>query len=348
MPYNTSMKTTSKSNQQPVAPTLLIAPFRGITIKAYRNALAKHMGHFKEAYAPFISGLGEQKTSTGKLSDILPYESNLSPTVPQIIGNNAREIIAFARALEDAGFDHLNWNLGCPFARIANKKRGCGMLPYPEEIDHILQEVFTTINIGLSIKMRLGYRNESEIRHVMPVLNKFPLKHIVLHPRTGIQVYKGHANPAAFVEASRLSSHELIYNGDIYNRHQFIQLQHMMPQIRSWMLGRGVLINPFLPSEIMGVSFSELEKKDRLIAFHNELWSFYADKASHEKRSLGMMKAIWHYMAGIFSNARDVFLKIRRATNEHAYYEAIAYAIDQPLANDRELEAYFRQLTTKL
>ena len=69
--------------------------------------------------------------------------------------------------------------------------------------------------------------------------------------------------------------------------------------------------------------------------------------SGQEKRSLGMLKAIWYYMAGVFSNGSDVFKRIKRAKTRHTYTESIAFALEQAFASDQELESYFKKLSTK-
>ncbi|MBK9356299.1 MAG: tRNA-dihydrouridine synthase [Bacteroidales bacterium] len=48
--------------------------------------------------------------------------------VPQVLSKSAGEIIWLAQVCEQLGFKELNWNLGCPYPQVANKKRGSGIL----------------------------------------------------------------------------------------------------------------------------------------------------------------------------------------------------------------------------
>jgi tRNA-dihydrouridine synthase B len=326
-------------------PELLMAPFRGITHKSWRNAFARHIGGFDEMFAPFISGAGATKIHPDKLADVMPLNDNLAPTVPQIIGINADEIILLGNTLADLGFEELNWNLGCPFARIANKKRGCGLLPYPDVLNQILEKIFSSIQIKLSIKTRLGYHHADEIQSVIPILNQYPISRVILHPRTGKQGYRGQADPEGYGRVSQLTKHPIIYNGDIYNLSQLRQLQMRFPGQKSWMVGRGALINPFIAKEIKGHTMTDEEKRKQMTAFHFELWHMAWKSQLHESRTLGAMKAIWHYMAGTFANGGEVFTRIKRAKKRETYIDAVDYALQQDFAGETDLEKYFFQLT---
>ncbi len=342
---NHSKQMTANSKNNSDAPVMLMAPFRGITHWAWRNAFARHIGGCDELFAPFISGSGTEKVHPGKLVDILPVEKNLAPTIPQVISTNADEIALLGNTLADQGYEELNWNLGCPFARIANKKRGCGMLPYPELLNDILEKVFSKINIGLSVKTRLGYHHPEEIFKAMEVLNNYPLSRIILHPRTGRQGYKGQANPAGFARCLQMSKHPLVYNGDIFNATQFNKLRSAFPQQAAWMVGRGALMNPFLPAELKGICFDDDEKRKKLEAFHFELWYHACGHHGQEARALGSMKAVWHYMAGIFADAKAVFTHIKRAKTREAYLAAVDSALQADFAGEEQLERYFWELT---
>ncbi len=325
--------------------TFFLAPFRGITMKAYRHALHTHAGGFDGYYAPFISGSGTGRIHPSKLSDLPDRDQAPVKTIPQVISNDALEIILLGNTLYDQGYPEVNWNLGCPFARITNKKRGCGLLPYPDEVDRILEEVFTELKPSLSVKTRLGKNEAGEIRHILPILNRYPLKHIILHPRTGKQIYGGKANPLAFKEAISLSEHPLIYNGDIIHRTSFRQIQALLPGQTSWMIGRGALINPFLAREIRGISPGDEEKRGHLHAFHQALWDHAQRHIMPKSRQIGWLKAIWHYMSGIFSDSKLAFDPIKRAQNSRDYLAAVDKAMLLDFAGEKDIERHFLSLT---
>ena len=322
--------------------SLLLAPFKGITTKAWRNAFSRHVEGFDQIYAPFISGVGDTRINPSKLQDIIPISDNLSPTIPQFISTNAKEIILLGKTLQDHGYDHMNWNLGCPFTRIAEKFRGCGILPYPQMLEEILNEVFAKLTIKLSIKTRLGYKNPEEIYTILEVLNNYPIHSIILHTRTGKQLYRGNTDPDAFSTCRNISLHPMVYNGDIYNLPGFLTLKSAFPDLTTWMLGRGALMNPFLPMEIKGHLLSDSEKRTRLTAFHKDLFDNARQSIPQEKKHLGWMKAIWYYMSGVFSDGEKLFRNIKRTSSISEYHQSVEYTLDQPFSDHSQQEHYFK------
>lgn len=321
---------------------LLFAPFKGLTNKVYRNAFARHFGGFDAMVAPFMSDTGEIRVNPSKLQDIIPVSNNLVTTIPQFISTNAREIVVLAKTLQDHGYDHMNWNLGCPFSRIAEKFRGCGILPHPEMLQSLLDEIFASISIRLSIKTRLGYKRPDELFKILEILNAFPIKDITIHARTGKQLYRGDVDHNAFAQYLSISKHPVIYNGDIYNINRYKLCRKEFPMLNAWMIGRGALMNPFLPLEIRDMWLPDDEKSNRLSAFHLELFENARQNIPHEKKCLGWMKAIWYYMSGVFSEGGELFSRIRKTDNFTDYQHITEYALSLPFASTTEQENYFR------
>jgi tRNA-dihydrouridine synthase B len=321
---------------------LLFAPFHGITDNIYRNAFAKYFGGFDEMYAPFISGSGTKIINPSKLKDITPISNNLIKTIPQIISINADEIRLFAKTIKNHGYDSFNWNLGCPFKQIANKKRGCGILPYPDELHKLLDGIFSDMPIKMSIKTRLGYHNSDEIFKILELTNQYPLEHIIIHARTGKQFYSGEAYPEKYIECVSASKHKMIYNGDIYNIANFNKIKSLLPMQDIWMIGRGALMNPFLPSLLKGENIENTEKLRILEEFNNELFQNYSKQTTNKTRVLSRMKSVWGYMSGVFENGVDIFNKIKISENTTEYNTSIRYALENPLSDDNQQSIYLK------
>jgi tRNA-dihydrouridine synthase len=100
------------------------------------------------------------------------------------------------------------------------------------------------------MKMRLGYESPQEIIDVLPILDKYPLKNIAIHARLGKQLYKGGVDLDGFQKCIDTTKHKLYYNGDITSVAKFHEMQERYPSIDHWMIGRGLISDPFLPSMI--------------------------------------------------------------------------------------------------
>ena len=107
---------------------------------------------------------------------MLPENNTKLPIIPQLLHTDPEDFLVLAHRLAGLGYTHINWNLGCPAPMVARKKRGSGLLPYPEEIIDLLTKVIPELTIELSIKTRLGFNDHAETRALLPGTQPIPVK----------------------------------------------------------------------------------------------------------------------------------------------------------------------------
>lgn len=232
---------------------LILAPMQGLTELMFRKVYHQCFpGAFDYAVSPFLSLThGNLADAWKKIDDVLPQDNQDSlPVIPQILGKEPLEFVGLANRLYEIGYNEVNWNIGCPMRRVTAKHRGSGILPYPNEIRSILEQVVPRLQPRLSIKMRLGLNSPQEIFAIIPILNDYPLANVTIHPRTGRQQYGGQVDLDTFEEVLPLLRHPVVYNGDICTAADYRRLRQRFPQIADYMIGRGVLYDPLLPMRI--------------------------------------------------------------------------------------------------
>jgi tRNA-dihydrouridine synthase len=170
--------------------------------------------------------------------------------------------------------------------------------------------------------MRLGRYHADESEALMPILNRFDLQDIIIHPRTGVQMYTGGPDLKAFEKCLAMTDHTIIYNGDIVDRSSFILLQDRFPGISEWMIGRGAIVNPFLPGLIKGKRYDRDAAFRRLKMFHDTLYDKYSQKLFGPSHLVNRMKGIWGYFAKAFRNGQILRKKINK-TQKKRHYEAV-------------------------
>lgn len=301
-----------------------LAPIRGITDALFRTIYHHHFPYFNAAVAPFINPQRFTNLKPALLADILPENNLKLPIVPQLLYNNSEDFVNLGRLLQDLGYSHLNWNLGCPAPQIANKQRGSGLLPHTDRIIALLDAVQEHLSAEISIKTRLGLESSDDIEKLLPRLESTPLKEIIIHPRIGKQLYRGAASRENFGRCTELTSHRLVYNGDIWSGSDFKDLSAIFPGVHRWMLGRGAIANPLLAAEIQGHSVSPEQKRNVLYLFHNDLYEQLQDKLHGPGHLLGRMKQIWAYLISSFPGKEKSLKKIRKASSTSKYLEAVA------------------------
>ena len=302
--------------------TIILAPLQGFTDVTYRNVFSDHFSGVDEAVAPFISTMGQMRLKPSRIKDVDPENNKKLFVIPQILGNIAKDFIFLADHLYEMGHKKINWNLGCPHSKIANKQRGSGLLMYPDKIDAFLDTVLPRISNTLSVKLRLGRRSKDEIFKVLPVLDKYPLDEIILHPRTGIQMYEGTSDHGTFEKAFLCSRHALTYNGDIIDLNTFHTVQKKFPSIRRFMIGRGILSNPFLAEDIKGI-LANKNQIERLKNFHDALFNSYQKIFSGPSHLTGRMKGFWTYLGPSFKESKKPLKNILKANSISKYQDMV-------------------------
>ena len=306
--------------EQTTEPVLYLAPIRGLTDFTFRNCFASHFEGFDCCIAPFINPQRHSAFKSKHLRDILPENNRNLSVIPQLLHTDPEDFLVLSNRIADLGYTEINWNLGCPAPMVTHKKRGSGFLPFGDEIISFLDNVMPKLPISLSIKTRLGFESISEQQGLIPRLNDFPLKELIIHARLGKQMYRGTTDPDGFFALSRLTRHRLVYNGDITTWESFISLQEQFPQITRWMIGRGAIADPFLPAKLKHPELVTCKKA--IHEFHNDLYKQYQQRLSGPAHILGRMKQVWQYLISSFPNQEKLLKKINKAKTLDKYETA--------------------------
>lgn len=304
--------------------TLLSSPLQGFTDFRFRNAFHKYFGGIDTFYSPYIKLNGKLSIKGSYERDILPENNDTLQVIPQIITNDAEEFLFVAKYVKELGYNELNWNLGCPYPMVAKCGMGSGLIKNTEGINHILERVHNETDIIVSMKMRMGYENPTEILDVFPILEKYPIKNIAIHARIGKQLYKGGVDLDSFQSCLDVSKHKLYYNGDITSVAKFKMLQERFPSIDHFMIGRGLIADPFLPSMIKNNSTEYPKNRFEIFEeFHDTIYHDYDAYLQGPTPIRMKMLGFWEYFSESFSNPQKTFKKIKKAGNQKHYEEAV-------------------------
>jgi len=305
-------------------PTLLSSPLQGFTDFRFRNAFHKYFGGIDTFYSPYIKLNGKLVIKGSYERDILPENNSTLNVIPQIITNDAEEFLFVAKYVQQFGYKELNWNLGCPYPMVAKCGMGSGLISNTSQIEHILKRVHNETDIIVSMKMRMGYENPTEILDVFPILEQYPIKNIAIHARIGKQLYKGGVDLDSFQKCLDTSIQKIYYNGDITSVEKFRTMQERFPSIDHWMIGRGLIANPFLPSMIKNNTTEYPKNKLEIFeAFHDTIYQEYDAYLQGPTPIRMKMLGFWEYFSESFSNPQKTYKKIKKAGNSKNYEIAV-------------------------
>ena len=298
-----------------------LAPMEGITGYIYRNTYEKFFGNIDKYFTPFIVTNKSRSLKTKELRDALPENNKGINIVPQILTNDSEGFITLSGKLQQLGYNEVNLNLGCPAGTVVSKNRGSGFLALREELDRFLDEIFKIDDMKISIKTRIGKDSPEEFYELIKIYNKYPMEELIIHPRTQKDFYGNKPNLEVFKDALALSTNPVCYNGDIFTAHDNNKFIKAFPEVKTVMLGRGILANPGLMNEIKNnTNIDKVVLKD----FHDEILNKYIEIFNEDRNAIFKMKELWGYMIYIFSDNKKYAKKIKKSQKLSDYKEAVS------------------------
>lgn len=311
-----------------------LAPMEGITGYIYRQAYNSCFKPMDRYFTPFLAPKHKSGFSSKELNDILPEHNQGMEVIPQILTSDPEDFLDTAVKLKEYGYTEVNLNLGCPSGTVAAKGKGAGFLKDTEKLARFLGEVSEGMereNLHFSIKTRVGVESEEEFQTLLGLYNQCPLTELIIHPRVLKDFYKYNVRMNAFKEGFEKSRHSVCYNGDVFRRKDYDRLIKEYPDLDKIMMGRGIMMNPFLMEEIADGTSQEVSgkmtaarKADRLEKFHCLLCDGYAHVMSGDRPVLFKMKELWGFLIHSCPEEEKLMKKIRKAQHLEEYERVVS------------------------
>ena len=296
------------------------APLEGMTNYLWRGIHADIFGGADRYFTPFVSPNATCKFQTKEL-DELTHNAGL-PVIPQILTNSAEHFLWAARQMADMGYEEVNFNLGCPSGTVTAKRKGSGLLSYPQELEAMLQEIFQGLPAGmkLSVKTRVGKESTEEWGRLLELYQKFPFSELIVHPRVQKEFYRGHAHRQLMAETLTAAPWPVCYNGDIFSPSDAAAVEGMYPALDSLMTGRGLMADPSLLRRMKGGAAAT---KEELRQYHDALWEGYRARLGGDLNAIYRMRELWNYLSGSFEDTDKFLKKVRKAKTGSEYLCAV-------------------------
>ena len=307
---------------------IYLAPLQGLTDWIFRESFSQHIGQFDKTFAPFIRVQQGEFYRPNQCNDILPVHNTFQKPVPQFLGNDVASFQRFEALCHEHQYTEANLNMGCPFPMMTGRRLGAGLLTHPDEIAALLEGIFAVTQLKISVKCRLGQESAAEFEPLIPIFNQFPLEEIIIHPRLGKQQYKGEIDIDAFVRYAPQLKYPVCYNGDLLTIADIENIQVVAPQINRIMIGRGILQNPFLLSEIRKQTLTKSEKREMLCKFHLSIIEYCKQKYSGNLHVIKHLEELWEYHSKGFNDGRKIYKQVKKSKTLTNYETAIFKAIN--------------------
>jgi tRNA-dihydrouridine synthase B len=227
-----------------VEPPLVLAPMAGITDRDFR-LLIRRIGGCGLVTMEFISseGLTRHRPSTLKLLHFVEEER---PLAIQVYGSDPARMAEAARVVEAIGADVCDINMGCPANKVLKGCAGAALTGDLPLAARIVREVRRAITVPLTVKFRLGVREDARTYLELGTMCQDEgVDAVTLHPRTAKQQFSGHAEWSAIGDLKRSLRIPVIGNGDVTSPEGVLALRRETA-CDGVMIGRASLTNPWI------------------------------------------------------------------------------------------------------
>ena len=301
----------------------VLAPMAGITDRQFRRVV-RRVGGVGIVTMEFVSADGAARRDARTLR-LLRFLEEERPISVQIYGADPETMAEAARIVEDVGADLCDINMGCPANKILKGCRGAALMGEPELSRRIVAAVRSAIRIPLTVKFRLGMRDDCcNFLEIGRICQEEGADAVAMHARTAKQMYRGRAEWERIAELVAALRIPVLGNGDVATATDAVRLLRSTG-CAGVLIGRASMKNPWIyrqASELLaGRSPVEPSLDDRraLIMEHVRLVLEEEDRrtALHKIRTF----TAW-YSRG-FPEGRDLRVRIPSLATVEAFVEAI-------------------------
>jgi tRNA-dihydrouridine synthase A len=92
----------------------------------------------------------------GNASRLLHFNAAEHPIALQLGGAEPEELAHAARLGEDAGYDEINLNVGCPSDRVQSGSFGAALMAQPALVAHCVDAMKAAVSVPVTVKCRIG------------------------------------------------------------------------------------------------------------------------------------------------------------------------------------------------
>ncbi len=159
-----------------------LAPMLKITDRHFRylmRLLSSHMFLYTEMIAAPALLHGDTKR-------FLEFSDEEYPVAIQLGSGDPSLLRQCARLAENAGYDEINLNVGCPSPRVQSGNFGACLMKTPELVSDCVNAMASTVNIPVSVKMRTGIGKEADyeyLKNFISMVSSAGCKLFIIHAR---------------------------------------------------------------------------------------------------------------------------------------------------------------------
>jgi tRNA-dihydrouridine synthase A len=286
----------------------------------------RHCRYFLRGFSPHTLLYTEMITAAaivrGDRARLLDFDPEEHPVALQLGGSDPKELAVAAQAGEEAGYDEINLNCGCPSDRVASGSFGACLMLDPDRVAECVAALCARVSVPVTVKMRIGVLSAEKGVPLKEQLARFDerdyesLYNFVHQVRAaGCQVAIVHARKAVLGGLSPKDNREVpplrldvvkritqafaglpvIVNGGIRDSAAALEALSWCDGV---MLGREAYHRPFVLRELHHALYP---KEADLLASREQMLERMARYSQREISRGGRLSAITRHILGLYS-----------------------------------------------
>ncbi len=181
------------------------------------------------------------------------------PVAIQLGGSEPDEMARCAVMAQEAGFDEVNLNIGCPSDRVQSGRFGACLMAEPERVARCVSAMQREVDIPVTVKTRIGiddHDSEAFLERFVTTVAEAGCRRFILHARIAVlQGLSPRENrnvpplnyPRVFALKQRHPQLSIIINGGIQD---IGQARGMLENVDGVMVGREAYQNPWFLADV--------------------------------------------------------------------------------------------------
>ncbi len=231
-----------------LATPVLLAPMAGVTDKPMREMVRSFGAGL--CYSEMIASQAiiRDNEKTMRMSSANTEGADLAV---QIAGSDPNIMANAAKINEENGAILIDINCGCPVKKVVKGIAGSALMQHLALAEEVICATVDAVNIPVSVKMRLGWDNNSlNAKELAIIAQRAGAVAVTVHGRTRQQFYSGHADWRQIKDVVNAVQIPVFANGDIVDGESAKECLSQSGAA-GIMIGRGIYGKPWLIQQII-------------------------------------------------------------------------------------------------
>jgi len=283
---------------------IFLAPLSGCTDLPFRLIAREHGARF--CYYEMLDA--NSLTHNRRQSfDMLKTAKEDSPIAAQILGAEPSIVLdAAQKVLDRVKLSFIDLNCACPVKKVIKKRAGAHLLRDAPRMYNILRKLIPSVDLPVTIKMRIGY-DIRDLHHIVTLVKHcqdLGVAAIAVHGRLMKQGYSGDVDYECIRKIKEAVSIPVLGSGNIFSP-ELAKKMFDDTACDGILVARGALGNPWIFSQIEeylkdGTAPKDISTEEKKRVLKKHLAYLNEHRNMSKKGMVGFMRkiAMW-YLKGV-------------------------------------------------